>query len=379
MAVRTLTYVLLGRDELSPTVRKAGAEVEGTFNRLGKMAALAGLSFGIAEIGVTAVKSAIDFQSSMEKVHTQAGAAQSDIGTLSKQVLALATTSQQGPEKLAESLYHLKSVGMDNADAMKALRTASDLAAVGGASLEETTNALAGAWRSGIKGAQSFGETAATVNAIIGAGNMRMEDFTAAIGTGILPSAKTFGVSLRSVGAALALMTDEGVPAVDAATRLRMSLSLLGAPSHVAEKQLGQIGLTGIELANTMRGPGGLVGTIALLKDHLDKSGMSASQQAALLSRAFGGGRSSSAILTMINNLEVLRQKQEQINRTTGRYGDAVAQQRKTAQAQFAILRSVVETLGIRLGTLLLPPLTRFAQYLTTTVIPGMMHLGTIV
>ena len=377
MAVRTLTYVLLGRDELSPTVRKAGAEVEGTFTRLGKLTALAGLSFGIGEIGVAAVKSAIDFQSSMEKVHTQAGAAQRDIGTLSQSVLSLATRTQQGPEKLAESLYHLKSVGMDNADAMKALKQASDLAAVGGANLEDTTNALAGAWRSGIKGAQSFGETAATVNAIIGAGNMRMEDLVAAIGTGILPSARTFGVSLRSVGAALALMTDEGVPAIDAATRIRMSLSLLGAPSGAAEKQLKMIGLTGLDLANTMRSPGGLVATIALLKDHLDKSGMSASEQAALLSRAFGGGRSSSAILTMVNNLDVLRKKQDQINATTGKYGDAVAQQRKTAQAQFAILRSVVETLGVRLGTALLPPLTRFAQYLTSTAIPRMLEIGT--
>ena len=379
MAVRTLTYVLLGRDELSPTVRKAGAEVEGTFSRLGKMAALAGLSFGIAEIGVAAVKSAVDFQSSMEKVHTQAGAAQRDVGTLSQAVLALASHSQQGPEKLAEALYHLKSVGMDNADAMKALKQASDLAAVGGANLEDTTNALAGAWRSGIKGAQSFGETAATVNAIIGAGNMRMEDFTAAIGTGILPSAKTFGVSLRSVGAALALMTDEGVPAVDAATRLRMSLSLLGAPSGVAEKQLAKIGLTGLELGNTMRSPGGLVATIALLKSHLDASGMSATQQAQLLSHAFGGGRSSSAILTMVNNLEVLRKKQDQINNTTGKYGDAVEQQRKTATAQFAILRSTVEVLGVRLGTVLLPPLTRFASYLSTTAIPRMLQFGAMI
>src|ERR1700753_1193367 len=118
---------------------------------------------------------------------------------------------------------------------MTALKTASDLAAVGGADLESTTNALAGAWRSGIKGAQTFGETAATVNAIIGAGNMKMSDLTAAMSTGTLPAAKPFGVSLKSVGSALALMTDEGVPAQDAATRLRMSLSLLGAPSNAAQ------------------------------------------------------------------------------------------------------------------------------------------------
>ncbi|MGH3273897.1 MAG: phage tail tape measure protein, partial [Streptosporangiaceae bacterium] len=321
-------------------------------------------------IGVESVKMATSFQASMEKVHTQAGASQKSVENLSKSVLKLGNYAQQSPQELADALFHLKSVGLDDAAAMKALKTATDLAAVGGANLEDTTNALAGAWRSGIKGASSFGQTAATVNAIIGAGNMQMTDLIGAFGTGILPAARTFGVSLKSVGSALALMTDEGVPAEMAATRLKMSLSLLAAPSAVAEKQLGTIGLTGLKLANTMRGPGGLVAAIALLKQHLDASGLSASKQAILLSHAFGGGRSSSAILTMVNNLGVLEKKQAQINNTTSKYGSDVAAQRKTASAQFALLKSSVETIGVRIGLALLPPVTRFAQYLSKTVVP---------
>lgn len=364
MATRTLTYVLLGQDRLSPVAEKAGATVEGSFSRIGGVLGNVGKVMAAtgAVVAVESVRAATAFQTSMERIHTQAGGSQRDVEALSSAVLKLAPSTQQGPEQLAEALYHLKSVGMSNADAMKALSQASNLAAVGGANLEETTNALAGAWRSGIRGAQSFGMAAGTVNAIIGAGNMKMQDFVDAIGTGILPSAKTFGLSLGQVGAGLALMTDEGVPAVDAATRLRMSFSLLGAPSGAAEKQLKKIGLTGLELANTMRGPSGLVGTIALLKDHLDKSGLSASQQAEVLSHAFGGGRSSSAILTMVNNLDVLRKKQDQINATTGKFGDAVVAQRKTAQAQFAMLRSTLDTVGIRIGEALLPPIVKFMQ-----------------
>jgi TP901 family phage tail tape measure protein len=340
---------------------------------LGKAVAVSGAAIGAAAavIGAESVKMAVNFQASMEKIHTQAGASQAAVESLTKSVLQLAPSTQQGPEQLSEALYHLKSVGMDNADAMKALKTASDLAAVGGANLEDTTNALAGAWRSGIRGATDFGGAASTVNAIIGAGNMKMEDFVQAIGTGILPSAKTFGLSLSQVGSALALMTDEGVPAVDAATRLRMSFSLLGAPSAAANKVLGQIGLTGLQLANAMRGPQGLIGAISLLKDHLDASGMSASKQAQIISAAFGGGRSSSAIMTMLNNLDVLEKKQQQINDTTGRYGGAVAAQRQTAQAQFAILRSSIDTLGIRLGLDLLPPVTAFVKYLAATAVPA--------
>jgi len=381
MASTGIIYTLVARDAASRTFRQVGRAAASTDTVMGKLAKTAkiagealavGLAVGLAE----GTKAAVEFQSEMTRISTQAGATAKDVKVLSEQVLKLGTTTQQGPQKLAESLYHLKSVGMDNVSAMKALKEASDLAAVGGADLEETTNALAGAWRTGIKGATSFHEAVSTVNAIIGAGNMSMEQFNAAIGTGILPSAKTFGLSMKQVGAALALMTDEGIDSASAATRLRMSFSLLGAPSHAAEKQLAKIGLTGLNLADAMRGKDGLIGALTLLKGHLDKSGLSASRQSQLLSRAFGGGRSSSGILLMLNNLDVLEKKQEQINRSTGKFDDAVKMQRKTAEAQWHLLTSNLEVMGIRVGTKVLPYVTSFVKYLATDAMPAASKFG---
>lgn len=335
--------------------------LKGTIAVLG----LAGLAIGVDK----SVKAASEFQAQMEKIHTQAGGTQHDVASLTKSIMSM-TDAQQGPQELAQAMFHLKSVGLDNVNAMKALKAASDLAAVGGANLEDTTNAVAGAWRSGVKGAQSFSEAAATVNSIVGAGNVKMQDLVAAIGTGILPSARAFGVSFKSVGAALALMTDEGIPAQQAATRLRMSLSLLGAPSKAAEVQLKSIGLTGLKLANDMRSPGGIVTAIGDLKSHLEASGKSASEQAQVLSHAFGGGRSSSAILTLINNYEVLRRKQDQVNAGISKFGQDVAAQKQTAEAQFHILSATVERLGISIGNVLLPVAVSFTKLLNTVAVP---------
>jgi TP901 family phage tail tape measure protein len=212
----------------------------------------------LAVAGVSA-KMASDFNAAMTRIQTQAGASAKDVRSLTGSVLDLAKYAQQGPTELADALYHLKSVGMDNVSAMKALKQASDLAAVGHANLEDTTNALAGAWKTGIRGAQNFHAEIANLNAIIGSGNIKMADLVAALGTGILPTAKTFGLTMKDVGAALALFTDEGVPADAAMTRLRMSVSLFGAPSKAAEKQLKTIGLTGLDLARDMRKPNGLL------------------------------------------------------------------------------------------------------------------------
>jgi TP901 family phage tail tape measure protein len=345
---------------------KAGASWGSRFgaglgSTVAKTAKFGGLALVAA--GAASIKLSVDFQTAMKRVQTQAGASSRDVQVLSKGILGMRDV-QQGPIQLADAMFHLKSVGLDNVKALQALHAASQLAAVGGADLEETTNAIAGAWRSGIRGAQSFGQAAATVNAIIGAGNMRMGDFISAIGTGFLPSARSFGLSLKNVGAALALMTDEGIPATVAATRLRMSFSLLGAPSDVANKQLKTIGLSGLQLAEAMRGPQGLIGAIGLLKSHLDSSGLSAAKQSILLSHAFGGGRSSSAILTLLNNYDVLVRKQDQINHSLGKFGPAVAAQAKTAGAQLHLLGADFENIGVRLGTTVLPVVTRFLGFL---------------
>jgi len=380
MSSTGIIYSLIARDMASRTFHQVGRAASGTDKILGALAKTAVIAGEAMAAGLAvSIKDAGRFQSEMTRISTQAGGTQKDVKVLSDQVLKLGTTTQQGPDKLADSLYHLKSVGMDNVDAMKALKESADLAAVGHADLEETTNALAGAWRTGIKGATSFHQAVSTVNAIIGAGNMSMEDFNAAIGTGILPSAKTFGLSMKQVGAALALMTDEGIDSASAATRLRASFSLLGAPSGAAEKQLKKIGLTGLDLAKAMRGKDGLIGAVQLLRDHLDKSGLSAERQSQLLSRAFGGGRSSSAILLLLNNLDVLKKKQDQINRSTGKFDDAVKQQRKTAEAQWHLLTSNLEVMGVRVGTKVLPYVTDFVHYLATDAMPEAAHFGKVI
>src|SRR5204863_2814532 len=142
------------------------------------------------------------------------------------------------------------------------------------------------------------------------------------------------------------------------------------------DEPLKRVGLTGLDLANAMRGKQGLIGAVSLLKEHLDHSGMSAAEASQLLSRAFGGGRSSSAILTMLNNLDVLKQKQDQINHSIGRFPEAVRAQRRTAEAQWKLLVSSIQVIGVKAGTALLPPVTAFVRFIANTAIPTVGRFG---
>lgn len=356
----------VGADRMAAATARAQASLKSTSASMAALGSRLTRSVTVPLLGIAGVsaKLATDFNTSMTRIQTQAGASAKDVKTLSAQVLNLSKSAQQGPVDLANALYHLKSVGMANVPAMKALGVASKLAAVGGADLEDTTNALAGAWRTGIQGAKSFRNAAAEVNAIIGSGNMTMEQFTEGISTGVLPAAKTFGLTLKDVGAAMALFTDEGVPANAAMTRFRMSVSLLGAPTAAAAKQLATIGLSSTQLAKDMRSrPNGLLVAMTDLKSHLD--GLSKVDQAQLLSRAFGGGRSSATIMSMINNLDVLAQKYQQNTRLFNTFGASVRAQAATPAAQFHKAIAGLETAGVQLGNAVLPDIVKLVHGIT--------------
>jgi TP901 family phage tail tape measure protein len=364
-----------GAADVESAGANAGERFSSGFNKAFKVAMVGALV--VAAIGAASVKMGVNFQDAMTKVQTQAGASKAQVKQLSAEVLNLAPSTEQGPQKLALALYHLTSVGMSPVAAMVALKQASDLAAVGGSNLEDTTNALAGAWKSGISGAQNFGLAAATLNAIVGAGNMTMSELVAGMGSGVMAAADTFGLSLKQVGAAEALMADSGIPARVAATDLKTSISLLGAPSATAAKQLAAVGLSSTQLATAMRS-GGLIGAISLLKEHIKGAGLNAVQTSQLLSRAFGGGKTGASIMLLYNRLDALKQKQDQINAGVSKFGSDVTTQRQTAAAQFALLRSAVETVGVRIGLALLPPLTRFVHFLASDVIPAAVKIGGI-
>lgn len=346
------------------------ATVSGGMSKIGSGLALgaerlavAGIALGGAMVGIaiSATNAAKTYQASMELLRSQTGATQQEVDSMSQSVLAMAGSTGTSADVLAAGLYHIESAGLRGSAALDMLRVSAAGAKTGNADLEDVTNALVGAWQSGVKGAQDMTQAMGTINAIVGSGNMRMQDLTDAMGTGILASAKTFGASMASVGASIATMTDEGIPAADAATRLRMTLSLLGAPTSKARDLFAGIGLSATDLANAMRGPGGLTDAITDLHSHMiaanmiDASGNINTAGAQFLSGAFGGGRSSSAIMTLVGNYDLLISKQKAITVGTETFGASFAATQETVAYKQAALTAGFDALKISLGEKLLP------------------------
>lgn len=359
----------------------AGAEAKltgfaGAQQRLAGAGKVAALALGVAVAGAAyeSVKLASNFDQAMELIHTQAGAAQSEVDRLKDEVLKLAPATGIGPEKLAEGLYHIESTGFRGKEALDILAASARLAAMGMADLDTVTFAMSGVMSVGMKDVMNAADATNYLNTIVGMGDMKMEKLAAAIGTGILPSMKSAGLGMMDFGAALATITDNSVGADEAATRLRMTVSLMAAPSHKAAGALESIGISSTQLADDMRKPNGLLVAVMDLKHHLEASGKTASEQNAVISDAFGGGRTSSAILTLLEESDRLKSKYDQLGDAGGRAkkaDEAWAAQQKQFSQQMKEFRASAEALGVKVGEWLIPKLQTMGDWLSK-------HIGVV-
>ncbi len=351
---------------------------------------MSGLALPIAAVGFESVKMSMDFRAAMERVHGQAGASEAEVKKMTKAVLAMKGTAHS-PKELADALFHVESTSIRGAHALDLLKYAAIGANVGNTNLESVTNALVSVLKTAPHDIHGAGQAMGLLNEIVGAGNMRMDELVGAISTGVLPAAKTFGLGMRDVGASLDVMTSRGIPAEQAATRLRMTFSLMAAPSSKAVTALGEVGLTQGKLAKDMRQPNGVLVAMRDLKHHLETSGKSASEQAAIISHAFGGGRTSSGIMTLVQNTKDLATAYHALpvraEPALKKLEDANAQWEKTSKAHWDNAKANIENSAVRIGTTLtpivIPVLVKLANAVQTAVgwfskLSGPVKTGTV-
>lgn len=415
-----------GRGYVNPVVTGGGGGGDGTLAASEQQArkttaawkagfaTLAGLgkwaSLGILGVGGISLKVASDFQKQMELVHTQAGYSQQEVDKLRRSVLQLAPAVGVGPTKLAQGLFHIASSGVPAAHAMEVLKIAAEGAKVGNADLEAVTNALVAIMRTAPKDINSVGEAMGVLNDIVGHGNLRMEELTAAMGTGLLAAGKAVGLGLRDVGAALDTMTSRGIPAQEGATRLRTVLGLVANPTQKAQKALDELGFSHNRLAIDFRQKG-LVGALTDLqgamahvfghkldaaqeaaalqayaqrlqdagastntirkdliqyKHELDQTGGGAIKASQLIATAFGGARMGTTMQILMQNVDDVRKHFNQLNEpgAAQRFQKDWQATEKNFSEQAAKLWAGVQRLAIGLGDYLIPKVEALVKWL---------------
>ncbi|MHB1808276.1 MAG: phage tail tape measure protein [Solirubrobacteraceae bacterium] len=295
-----------------------------------------------------AIKAFASYEAGMERLRTQTGASQREVGLMTGAVEKMAIAIGNSPHSLSEALYHIESAGFRGKKALNALEIAAKGAQIGGAELTSTTTAMTAVMVAGFKGVNTLGKAMGELNATVGAGDMTFEDLNDALGTGLLATIKTLGLQIKDMGAALAVLGDNNMRGSAAATRLRMGLMMLVHPSTTATKTMEALGLSQLQLANDLRKPDGLLVMLKDLKAHLH--GFTKSEQAYALAEIFGGGRNSAAMLTLINQMGRLETKYKAIEKGGNKFNADWKATAKTLEHFLGVLRAIAEVALIKFG-----------------------------
>lgn len=366
----------------------AGARVSGGIGKVSPVLMSITAATGLA--AAASVKWASDFETQYTRLFTAAGASKDAVLANRDAILKLGTETGYTGTKIAEALYHPISAGLSLKDSLDAVRLSAEEAKISGANLDDTTYALSSVMKAftGSNGVvPDATKTMAMLNAIVGDGDMRFQDFNTSI-KNWAPTAASMGVSVQSMGSALSFLTDRGNKADEASTRVTMGLVMMSTPSAQAAKLLEGLGVasadvhtssdamtealkkahvTQNDLAKDLQKPDGIYVALSHLKKALSDAGVSGTEADSVLAKIFGGGRSDKAILSLMSNLDGLKQKYDQlgVDSSPKKFQQDWEDAQKTTAVSFDKLKAQVVNLGIVFGERLLPPLKVAMEYIT--------------
>jgi TP901 family phage tail tape measure protein len=345
LRVQNLRGFQRGMAQASASVKGVGAAAKATTAESNaaaaaskRQAAAIGLvtkaSKGLAIMAGVAVfeslKMGVGFDKQLAMIQTQAGASSDEVKMVRDTILNMNDAIAR-PEDLAKAAYFIESVGQRGTTAMNTLQIASEGAAMGNASVIDTAQTLAGIMKVGIPGAMGGAlQVMKAVNATVGSGAMTLEDYNHAMGTGVLPVAKEYGLSLGDINGALAVFTDEHITGSSAMAQLATSFHFLTGATHTGEAALEEIGLTGMDMAAEMHKPRGLLKALTLLKTHLDSFSKDPKEQNAILQQILPGGRGR-ILHVLLNQLDNYQQKMDQQQHTQQNFTKSLAVYHQTA------------------------------------------------
>ena len=371
-----LYTAFVAQDYMTTPVAKMGASVKGlaatTSVASAKMAASlskvssAAMGIGFAGIAIAtgiiiplglATKAAINFEAQMANVSTLVDTTVENMDEMGESVLRLSKKIPKPINDLTEGLYYVRSAGIGAADAMGVLEASGKLAVAGLSTTTEAAKAVTSAMVSFKAQGLSATQIANSFFLTVREGKTKMADLNESFGATALVVASA-GVKLEEFNGAVAALTNTGMEASLAQIGVKNTIIGLIRPTTQMSQVFRALNVQTGEQLIAMLGYGGALDAVAAKAKSLNI------EQAKLYNRtAF-----TTAIgLTGQAHDQRIKNTEEQIKAQDALSG-ATAKQMATADAQMKIFKNTTQILGITIGHILIPPLTKMVSIISPVV-----------
>lgn len=220
----------------------------------------------LSGVATASISMAMDFERSLTKMRTLAGASAKDIDGFRKSILSLVGETGRAPQELADALYFITSSGLEGEEALLALKASAQAAAIGMGDTQVVADGLTSILNAYGHEAYTAAEATNILLRTVKLGKAEADQLAASIGQ-VVPTAAQLGLSFEEVGAALSAITLTGKNASEAVTGVNSILTALMTTSTEGEKRLGAVKLSFESLRNTLR-TGGLSAMLKVINEN---------------------------------------------------------------------------------------------------------------
>jgi len=348
--------VKIGADlrDFNKGMDSVGQKLSGAGKSLQKTGAVltASVTAPIVAFGASAVRSAADFETGMNRVQALTGASTSQFNALEKEAKRLGATTAFSASEAADAMGFLAMAGFDSDQILGSMNDTLNLAAAAqmdlGSAADTVSNIMTGY-------GLSTEETAHATDVLVKTMSSANTDLSQ-LGEAMKyagPVASGVGVAFEEAAAAIGLMGNAGIQGSMAGTSLRGAISRLASPTANAvgllETLAARAGITGVNMEDMAKKVGsgvGPFGDMASTIDFLTESGATAGEMMELF-----GQRAGPAMQALVSQGSgALRDLTHELENSGGTAAEIAAVQMSGFNGAMAGLRSAFEAVQIAIA-----------------------------
>jgi len=329
----------------------------------------------LTAVGYAAVKSFSgysEFSQRMAEINTLLDISDDKFKSLTMSVKNLSTKGglAQTASELAAAEYDIISAGVALEDSVGVLGLSAKAAIAGVTDTQTAANVGIGAINAYGKSITELGSIYDILFTTVKLGVTTFPQLAQHLGE-VLPTARSAGVELNEVAAAIAAMTKAGIRTPQAATSLKGAIVAMASPAPEARKKFEELDITWQGLLPTL--------------DAIRKKSLTVDQMRLLIPDV----EARTGVLALTQNLDGLQEIMDGMDNSSGAMQNAYAKMKDTPENQIKLFKNEITSLTIELGGLisagLLPAIREFRSFrdglsqadpLTKTMVYSMTAAG---
>lgn len=326
------------------SIQGAGNVIQSVGNSLVKT-----VTAPIAGVGITAVKTAADYESAMSNVKAITGASGNDFKQLEQLGKDLGASTAWSAKEAADAMQYTGMAGWTAKDNVEGLKGIMDLASASGTDLARTSDIMTDAISAFGYTASDSAKFADTMTKACTSANVSVDTlgesykYCGAI-------CGTMGYSIEEVTTSLAAMGNMGIKGSQAGTTLKNAISNMAAPTKDMQAAMKDLGISITNQDGSMKSWGDVIKNL-----QSSFQGLTQDQQAAYAKQLFGK-ESMAGMLAIINtSTDDYNKLSDAIKNSGGAADQAAKTQLDNLNGQLTLLKSALEGAAITIGDKLTP------------------------